>query len=168
MKKFVLSALLALFVAPAFSADYSDLLNQGEGSFNQSVQENEQWLQQEKARDAQRAAEQKRHSREAWKNRDRSKDVCFQLDSGSDAQTACLGKHPHAVKNDRARNILLGYCSSMGGSSRFADNLSYVCYEGKKGCSILDGAASYWCDICGGTRRWLAVYSLGHTIQCFN
>jgi hypothetical protein len=101
-----------------------------------------------------------------WANRDKSKDVCFMLPSGSDAHYACM-EMPAVVKDKRAQNILYGYCGSLGPSSKMNRALEFVCYEGKKGCGIInDSNAAYWCDQCGGTRKWLAVYSLGHVIQC--
>lgn len=101
-------------------------------------------------------------------NRDRSKDVCYQLPSGSDAQIACLGEHIGAIRDDRARLIMQGNCFALG-SSDFSSDLSYVCSNGVRACSIFDnGDAAYHCRECGATRRWLAVYSLGSIIQCFN
>lgn len=115
----------------------------------------------------QNAQEAARRAAEAARNRDRSKDVCYQLPSGSDAQIACFGDHVMAIRDDRARNIMLGNCLVLGGSD-FSNDLGYICQNGKTACSILsNGTAAYNCETCGASRRWLAVYSLGHTIQCF-
>lgn len=145
----------------AGSLDVQGALNSVQGTFDNAKKQRD--LQRQKnAEEAERAA------RERAANRDRSKDVCYQLKAGSDAQIACLGDHIHAIKDKRAQNIMLGYCYSLGSSSDFNDDLSYICSEGKRGCNILeDGKAAYWCGECGGTRRWLAVYSLGTIIQCF-
>lgn len=113
--------------------------------------------------------EQSKAQEKARQNRDSSKDVCYQLTPGSDAQTACFGKYPHSVKNERARNILLGNCFSMGSSTELSNDLSYVCERGPSACVVFDdGDAGYWCKKCGATRTWLAVYSLGPIIQCFD
>jgi len=101
-------------------------------------------------------------------SRDRSNDVCYQLRAGSDAQLACLGEHIAAIRDDRARYIMQGSCFGLG-SSDFSSDLSYICDNGVNACSILDdNDAAYHCRECGATRRWLAVYSLGSIIQCFN
>ena len=60
------------------------------------------------------------------------------MPSGSDVQTACLAEYPNAVRNERVRNLLLGYCNSMGGYSELSKDLSYICTTGKSGCSVLD------------------------------
>lgn len=144
-------------IKPVYAGNLDGILEQTESDFNNKVSHY-------KEVDRQRAIA----AAEASRNRDRSKDVCYTLPSGSDAQIACLGKYPNAVRNDRARNILLGYCYSLGASTELNDDLSYICSNGVSACSSLDnGEAAYWCGQCGGTRRWLAVYSLGHTIQCF-
>lgn len=140
------------------SLDLTDLLNQTESDYNQGIKDGEQI-----ERDAARQAA------ERARNRDTSNDVCYQMPSGSDAQTACLGKYPNSVRNERARNILLGYCSSMGDNTELSNDLSYVCSNGVSACSSFDdGDAAYHCRQCGATPRWLAVYSLGHLIKCFN
>lgn len=142
----------------AQSLDLTDLLNQTENDFNQGIEDGKQL-----ERDAARRAE----NRAA--NRDRSKDVCYQLPANSDAQIACLGEHPYAIRNDRARNIVLGICYSMGSNTELSNDLTYVCENGVKACGVFDdGDAGYWCGECGATRTWLAVYSLGHIIQCYN
>lgn len=155
--------LLSLFLSCTFSVsnaqglDLTELLKQTENDFNQGVQDGKKIERDTKRKAAERAA-----------NRDRSKDVCYQLPSGSDAQTACFGKYPNSVTNERARNILLGFCHSMGDHSELSSDLSYVCSKGISACSSFDdGDAAYYCKQCGATRSWLAVYSLGHTIQCF-
>ena len=154
-------AMTAPVPSAAGSLDVQGALNSLQGEYENS----------KKQRDLQRkqnAQEAARKAKENAANRDRSKDVCYQMESGSDAQTACLGEHVYAIRDKRAQNIMLGHCYSLGASSDFNSDLSYVCSEGKRGCSILDdGEASYWCGECGGTRRWLAVYSLGTIIQCF-
>ncbi len=151
---------IAMGNSPAYSFDLTNTLKQTEGDFNNAVKDGKR-----KEREAQqRAAERE----ERLRNRDRSNDVCYSFPSGSDVQTACLNEYPNSVKNERARNILLGYCASMGDSSDFSSALSYICSNGKSACSILkDGDAAYHCDQCGATRRWLAVYSLGRLIKCF-
>lgn len=104
---------------------------------------------------------------EALRDRDRSDDVCYQMPTGSDAQIACLGDHVMAIRDDRARNIMLGNCYALG-TDDFSRDLSYICTNGVRACSILDnGDAAYHCGECGATRRWLATYSLGYPIQCF-
>lgn len=122
----------------------------------------------ERFNDTQNAREQRQRERQqAAQSRDRSRDVCYSLPNGSDAQTACLGDHPYAVKNERARNLLLGQCYAFSASNELSQDLSYICANGVNSCSLLEGDAAYWCHECDGTRRWLAVYSLGHIIQCF-
>ena len=145
-----------------FAGDLSDALSTTKKGFESNVQKNKTIRRQNEIDAARRA-------KERSQNRDRSKDVCYQMPSGSDVQTACLAEYPNAVRNERARNLLLGYCNSMGGYSELSKDLSYICTTGKSGCSVLDDTnAGYWCGQCGGTRRWLAVYSLGRIIQCYN
>ena len=115
-----------------------------------------------------RLDQEQREAAEAMRDRDRSKDVCYQLPSGSDMQTACLGDYPYAVQNERARNLLLGNCFNMGSSTELSNDLSYVCERGPSACSVFDdGDAAYWCNECDASSRWLAVYSYGRIIQCF-
>ncbi len=152
----LLTISVALFFnLPALHADgvsLGGLIERNQADFDQA------------RRDKERADDARAARRE---NRDRSNDVCYSLPSGSDAETACLGKYILAIRNDRARNIMMGNCLSLG-SSKSSSELSYVCANGLNACTALsDGNASYHCKKCGATRRWLAVYSLGHVIQCF-
>jgi len=160
--KAICGALMLIYMIvepePAHSFDLRDTLKQSESGFNSALKDGKR-----KEREAkQRAAEREQR----LKNRDRSNDVCYSFPSGSDLQNACLNEYPNLVKNERARNLLLGYCSSMGDSSDLSNALSYICDYGRKGCSLL-GEAAYHCDKCGATPRWLAVYSLGSLIQCY-
>lgn len=100
--------------------------------------------------------------------RDRSRDFCFALPNGSDAQKACRSEFVSSIEDKRAWSIMHGFCGSLGPSSDFNNDLSYICSVGSSGCGLLDDSdASYWCRECGGTRSWLATYSLGYIIQCF-
>lgn len=142
-------------VSIAQSLDLTDLLNQTESDYNQGLERGEQI-----ERDAARQAA------ERARNRDTSNDFCYAI-SNQDAQNSCLGE-PYRVTNLRAQNILLGNCYAFDTNTDFTRHLQYICTEGKRGCSLLDDStAAYQCDQCGGTRRWLATYSLGTTIQCF-
>lgn len=150
----------ALASVPAWALDVGGAISNVEGAFDSATQQVDRTREEIKREQAGKAAERER-------TRDRSKDVCYSFEAGSDIQTACLNEYPMAVRNERARNILLGYCSSLG-SSDFSSELSYVCREGAGGCSALsNGDAAYWCKQCAATRPWLAVYSLGSIIQCF-
>lgn len=159
-------ALFILAVLPFFgwantaaSGNLDGLLGDMQGDFKQGRQRNDAISAERKRKAAEKEA--------ARSARDRSRDFCYALPAGSDAQIACLGDYPNAIRDDRARNIMLGYCYSLGSNSDFTQDLSYICSEGPRGCSLLDnGKAAYWCSECGGTRSWLAVYSLGHIIQC--
>jgi len=157
---FIFSFFLVSSPSVSIGQSLSDILQGSDKAFQDAARSSHQRVEEQRRRAAQQAEERAR-------NRDRSNDVCYQMPSGSDAQTACFGEFPFSVRDERARNILLGHCSSLG-SGTYNSNLSYVCSVGTQGCSVLSGDASYWCQQCGGTRRWLAVYSLGHTIQCFN
>lgn len=161
MKWVVWLSILSLgFSSPVFASDFTDLLRRGESSFRSEHQAHRDSISEQRRRAAAAARERER-------NRDRSRDVCYQLSAGSDAQLACLGDNVYAIRNERARNILLGHCHSLGSSS-FDRDLGYICSVGSSGChSLRNGDASYWCTQCGGTRRWLAVYSLGHVLQCY-
>lgn len=100
------------------------------------------------------------------RERDRTDDVCFTLPAGSDAQTACLGKHPMAVRSEVARNLLLGNCGAVyGDGSDLNKNLSYACSHGVDGCFSFKGDAAYWCKQSDASKRWLAVYSYGYIIK---
>jgi hypothetical protein len=171
LQRLLLISILILNFAAATqltAQGYDKFLQQKSDTFDKADKNNQKWLEQEKKREIKQRQENRAAAARASKNRDRSKDVCYQLPSGSDAQTACLGKYPNSVKNERARNILLGYCYSMGSSSELSNDLSYVCTNGISACSSFDdGDAAYHCKQCGATRSWLAVYSLGHVIQCF-
>ena len=115
-----------------------------------------------------RLKEEDKRAAEAAQRRDKSKDVCYQFKSGSDLQTACLGEYPYSVKSERARNLLLGNCYSMGSSSELSNDLSYTCERGVSGCATFDdGDAAYWCTQCNASTQWLAVYSYGRIIQCY-
>lgn len=153
-----LFALLFSFIASAShgqSLDLTDLLNQTESDYNQGLKDGEQ-IERDIARQAAERA----------RNRDTSNDFCYSIDN-EDARQACLGE-PYLVSNLRARNILLGNCYAFDSNTDFDRDLQYICSEGKNGCSLLDNStASYQCNQCGGTRRWLATYSLGTIIQCF-
>ena len=113
------------------------------------------------------AFEQKRRLQAAWQNRDRSKDVCFQFASNTDARRTCLGEEIGLIEDERARNIMFGYCASLG-DGELARGLADICDRGADSCFQLDDTqAAIYCEKCGGTRNWLATYSLGHLIKCF-
>lgn len=155
MRIYSLFFVIFAFIVSPVSADISVTLDGLSGVFDKSADEAEKEAEDTIFYVPKRSAQ------------DRQKDVCYQLPAGSDAQTACLGEHIMAIRNDRARNIMLGNCLSLG-SSKSSSNLSYVCKNGPPACLTLDdGDAAYHCKQCGATRRWLAVYSLGHTIRCF-
>lgn len=108
----------------------------------------------------------KRNQRiERWNKALAPENFCYRF-SDVDTQNACFG-HSNRVQNIDARNILLGNCYVL--REQLKDNgVSYACDKGVKGCgAIKNGSAAYNCQQCKGTRSWLAVYSLGSTIQCF-
>lgn len=153
----VLSACVVPF--PALSLDLTETLSETLPGF-QKDQSKRQQIQNETAR------RQKEEADRRWRNRDKFQDACYKFKAGSDIHTACMGQYPNTIRNDRARNIMQGYCGTLG-SDPFSSRLSYVCDRGVSGCSILENSkASYACQQCGGTRRWLAVYALGGIIMC--
>lgn len=140
--------------------DLTGTLNATRGEMSQAAEENKQ---NRKNINAQRKAA----SEERARTRDQSWDICYQLPTGSDVQTACLGEYPHAISNDNARDLALGRCGGVSGSS-FMDDLSYVCSRGVDGCNAIDdNDGAYWCRRCGATNRWLSTYALGTMIQCY-
>ena len=153
MKHVFILALLSLLISPASALDLSSDIDAAKQSHSDRTNK----MNSKRAERVQRS-----------QSRDRSDDVCYQLKVGSDAQIACLGDHIFAIKNDRARNIMLGNCNHFGASTSLDADLSYICNTGPKACSILNNNdAAYWCQQCDASRRWMAVYSLGRTIQCF-
>lgn len=150
----------ALIPFPAFSFDLTDTLSETREGFQKDLN-HRQRVQNETAR------RQKEEADRRWRNRDKFQDACYKFEVGSDIHTACMGEFPATIRNERARNIMQGYCGALGSDS-FSSDLSYVCSRGVSGCSILrNGDAAYACQQCGGTRRWLAVYSLGGLIKCY-
>jgi hypothetical protein len=143
----------------AGSIDVGGLIDSVEDDYNETIEKTKR-VRKKNADDA------KRKAAESARNRDKTNDFCYAIDN-QDAQNACLGL-PYAVEDERARNILLGNCYAFKTNSKLSQHLQYICTEGKRGCSLLkDATASYQCGQCGGTRQWIATYSLGVTINCY-
>lgn len=143
----------------AQSLDLTGVLDDTRDDFNAGIREGEQIAKDQARRAAERAAERSR-------NRDNSNDFCYSIEN-QNAQNACL-EMPYAVTDSRAQNILLGNCYAFNTNSDLSRSIQYICAEGRRGCTLLDDStAAYHCDQCGGTRRWIATYSLGTIIQCF-
>lgn len=163
MMRFLFLALsLALFLPSGAGAEnLRGLLDQSRGEVDAAVRQNA-------AEAARQAAARAERDRLREQQRDRSRDFCYSLPMGSDAEKACRGEFVVTIQNDRARNILQGYCGALGASTELNRDLSYICDTGVKGCPLLDNSdAAHWCTQCGGTRNWLATYSLGYMIKCF-
>lgn len=151
----------------AFADSYGSALDSGDKSFNQKAKNNQKWLEQERKRDARKAAESKKRIRDSVNAKMRAPEnqVCFGITS-DESRNACLNE-PYSLKSDDARNILLGQCFSLSRSAQERQFVA-VCTEGKRACvQLKSDDAKYWCTQCNGSRRWLATYATGVTIQCY-
>ncbi len=161
-RKFAALLVGLLFLSPSVPARAFDLSG---GNAATQDEFNSQANQVQQNRETIKRQQQEQAKRQ-WENRDKWKTMCYGLPSG-DAVTACLGEYPHAVENERARNILLGNCYALG-SGDLSTALGAICKEGASKCSWLsNGEAAYYCQKCGGRREWAALYAMGHLIQCF-
>ncbi len=157
MRWFALVAIWLIFSNVSNAESLRGLLDQSQTEFESAQEQN-----------ANDRIEAQRAAKAAAAQRDRSRDFCFALPSGSDAQKACRNEFVLTIEDKRAWNIMQGYCGSLDTSSELNRDISYICSVGASGCSLLDDSdASYMCRECGGTRSWLATYSLGYAIQCF-